>query len=85
MDVAVEGTLDVFGVDIGAERVVDHRDHLVERVRLLGADVVDAGQLLVGGELAGAGDVRDVREVAGLAAVDLVRCVGSVCLFADVQ
>jgi len=68
-NVAVEGTLDILGVDVGAERVVDHRDHLVERVGLLGADVVHAGDLVVGGELAGAGDVRDVGEVPRLAAV----------------
>ena len=69
VDVAVEGTLDVLRVDVGAERVVDHGDHLVERVGLLGADVVDARQLVVGGEFAGAGHVGDVREIARLRAV----------------
>jgi hypothetical protein len=69
VDGAVDGALDVDGVDVGVERVVDHHDGLVDGVGLLGADVVDAGELLVGGEFTGARDVRDVGEVARLAAV----------------
>jgi hypothetical protein len=69
VDGAVDGALNVDGVDIGAERVVDHRDGLVDGVGLLGADVVDAGQLLVG-ELAGAGDVRDVGRGPGRCITD---------------
>ena len=69
MDGAVDGALDVDGVDIGAERVVDCVDHLVEAVGLLGAGVVDAGQLLVD-ELAGAGDVRDVGRGPGRCITD---------------
>ncbi len=44
-------------------------DHLVEAVGVLRADVVDAGQLVVGGEFAGAGDVADMGEIPRLAAV----------------
>jgi hypothetical protein len=68
MDGALEGALDVLGVDVGSEAVVHHRDHLVEGIGLLGADIVDAGGFPVGGELSGAGDVRDVGDFSATGA-----------------
>ena len=39
VDVVLERVLDVLGANTNAERVVDHRGHLVERLRLLGTDI----------------------------------------------
>ena len=51
MDLAVKRRLDVLRVNISLERVVDQLDQLVERVQLLGADVVDGSQFVIGGGL----------------------------------
>jgi hypothetical protein len=67
--VAVDGAFDVDRIDFGAERVVEHVEHLVDGGGLLGADVVDACQLFVG-ELAGAGDPRDVGRGPGRCITD---------------
>ena len=69
VDVAIKGTLNVLRIDIGSECVVDEADHLVEAVGLLCADVVDAGEFVVGSEFAGSGDIVDVSEISRLGAV----------------
>jgi len=69
VDVAIERTLNILGVNVGAECVVDHRYHLVEVIGLLSTDVVDAREFVIGGEFAGPGDIVDVCEITGLGTV----------------
>ncbi len=50
MDVHRKGILNILWFNVGAELVVDQLDHLIERVTLCGADVVDSLELVIGGE-----------------------------------
>ena len=71
MDVDVLGdrVLDVLGLDVGPQLLVDPVDDRIEGVRLAGAEVVHPVEPLVGDPFRAASDIGDVSEIPGLRAV----------------